>query len=84
MGLKDSGQHQATFTDKGINTDLGKTWVCVMLRNAISRAPGGKACVQNGISGSYLNAVFEFRVHKASDIWILHNFTKVGLLQLLG
>ena len=48
---------------------------------------GGKVHVQNDISGnSYVDAVLELRVDKASEIWtsLLHNFTKEGLLQLPG
>ena len=40
----------------------------------------------NGVSGSYMDAVFELRAHEASEIWasLPHNFTKEGLLQLPG
>ena len=29
-------------------------------------SPGGKTCDQNGISGNYMDAVFEFVVHEES------------------
>ena len=43
-----------------------------------------KARGQNGVSGSYMLAVFELRAHEASEIWtsLPYNFTKEGLLQL--
>ena len=43
-----------------------------------------KARGQNGISGSYMHAVFELKAHEASEIWtgLPHTFTKEGLLQL--
>ena len=43
-----------------------------------------KARGQNGVSGSYMDAVFELRVHETSEIWesLPHTFTKEGLLQL--
>ena len=45
-----------------------------------------KARGQNGISGSYMYAVFELKAHEASEIWtsLPHTFTKEGLLQLPG
>ena len=45
-----------------------------------------KARVQKGISGSYMDAVFELVVHEKSEIWtgLSHRFAKRGLLQLLG
>ena len=44
------------------------------------------APVQNGISGCYIDTVFEFMAHKESEIWtsLSHSFIKEGLLQLLG
>ena len=41
---------------------------------------------QNGVSGSYMDAVFELRAHEASEIWtsLPHTFAKEGLLQLPG
>ena len=43
-----------------------------------------KAHVQNGVSGSYMDAVFELVAHEESEIWtsLPHSFTKEGLLQL--
>ena len=43
-----------------------------------------KAHVQNGISGSYMDAVFELVAQEESETWINlpHSFTKEGLLQL--
>ena len=50
--------------------------------------PTVKACVQNGISGSYMDAVFELVAREESEIWtsLPHScrFTKEGLLQLPG
>ena len=45
-----------------------------------------KARGQNGVSGSYLRAVFKLKVHEASEIWtrLPHTFTKEGLLQFPG
>ena len=45
-----------------------------------------KARSQNGISGSYMDAVFELRAHEASVIWtrLPHTFNKEDLLQLPG
>ena len=44
--------------------------------------------VQNGVSGSYMDAIFELVVHEKSEIWtsLPHSFTncKEGLLQLPG
>ena len=41
-----------------------------------------KASAQNGISGSYMDAIFELVVHEESVIRtsLPHNFTKEGLL----
>ena len=38
------------------------------------------------LHGSYVDAVFELRMHEASEIWtsLPHTFTKKGLLQLPG
>ena len=46
----------------------------------------GGARVQNGVSGSYIDAVFELVAHEESDSWtsLPHSFTKEGLLQLPG
>ena len=46
--------------------------------------PGAMARVQNGFSGSSMDAVFELVAHKESDSWtsLLHSFTEEGLLQL--
>ena len=40
-----------------------------------------KARAQNGISSSYMDAVFELVAHEESEIWIRlsHNFIKEGL-----
>ena len=48
--------------------------------------PTKHACGQNGVSGSYMHAVFELKAHEASEIWtsLPHTFTKEGLLQLPG
>ena len=45
-----------------------------------------KARVQNGVSCSYMHAIFELVAHKQSKIWtsLLHSFAKGGLLQLPG
>ena len=45
-----------------------------------------KAHVQNGLCGSYMDTVFEFVPHEASEIWtnLSHSYTKGGLLQLSG
>ena len=42
-----------------------------------------KARVQNGVSGNYMDAVFELVVHEESEIWtcLSYSFTKGGLLQ---
>ena len=42
--------------------------------------------MQNGVSGSYIDAVFELVAHEESDSWtsLPHSFTKEGLLQLPG
>ena len=47
---------------------------------------GATARVQNGVSGSYMDAVFELVAHEESESWtsLPHSFTKEGLLQLLG
>ena len=39
-----------------------------------------KARIQNGVSGSYMDAVFELVEHEE----LPHSFTKEGLLQLPG
>ena len=56
---------------------MAKTKLYVSLWDSI------KACVQNGISGSYMDAIFEFMVH---EIWtsLPHRFAMEGLLQLPG
>ena len=43
-----------------------------------------KARVQNGVPGSYMDAIFKLVVHEESEIWtsLSHSFTKGGLLQL--
>ena len=45
-----------------------------------------KARVQNGISGSYMDAIFELVVHEKPEIWasLPYSFIKEGLLQLPG
>ena len=45
-----------------------------------------KACVQNGISGSYMDAVFVLVVREELEIWtsLPHSLIKEGLLQLPG
>ena len=45
-----------------------------------------KECIQNGVSCSYVHAIFELVEHEESEIWtsLLHSFTKGGLLQLPG
>ena len=42
-----------------------------------------KACAQNGIPGSYMEAVFKLVAHEESES-LPHNFTKEGILQLQG
>ena len=39
---------------------------------------------QNGVSGSYMDAVFELVAHEESESWtsLPHSFTKESLLQL--
>ena len=46
--------------------------------------PGGKVYAQNGVSGSYMDAVF--MVHLESEIYtgLQHNFAKGSLLQFPG
>ena len=48
-------------------------------------SPGATARVQNGVSGSYMDAV-ELVVNEKSESWtsLPHSFTKEGLLQLPG
>ncbi len=48
--------------------------------------PGGKARVQNGVSCSFLGAVFEVVADKESDVWtnLSCSFIKGDLLQLPG
>ena len=48
-------------------------------------SPGATASVQNGVSGSYMDAV-ELVVNEKSESWtsLPHSFTKEGLLQLPG
>ena len=43
-----------------------------------------KACVQNGLTGSYMDAIFEFVAHEESEIWtsLPHSFTEADLLQI--
>ena len=45
-------------------------------------APSIKACVQNGVSGSYMGAVFELVARKEFEIWtgLPRSFAKEGLL----
>ena len=45
-----------------------------------------KARGQNGVSGSYMHAVFELKEHEASEFRtsLPHTFTDEGLLQLPG
>ena len=45
-----------------------------------------KARVQNGVCGSYIDAVFELVAHEESEIWtsVSYSFTKEGILQLSG
>ena len=47
-------------------------------------SPGATARVQNGVSGSYMDAVFKLVAHHESEKSIPHSFTKEGLLQLPG
>ena len=48
--------------------------------------PGAATRVQNGVSGSYMDAVFELVAPEDSDVWtnLPHPFTREGLLQLPG
>ena len=48
--------------------------------------PGGKARAQNGVSGSFLGAVFEVVADEETEIWtnLSCSFIKGGLLQLPG
>ena len=49
-------------------------------------ASGATTRVQNDISGSYKDAVFQLVTHEGSESWtsLPHSFTKEGLLQLPG
>ena len=49
-------------------------------------APRATARVQNCVSGSYMEAIFELVANEESEIWtsLPHSFTKEGLLQLPG
>ena len=60
--------------------------ICIRISNVSDTllASDGKACVQNRVSGSYMDAVFKFVENEDSEIWtcLPHSFTKEGLLQL--
>ena len=60
------------------------SYISIAVGHVLSQ--GATARVQNGVSGSYGDAVFELVEHEESESWIslAHSFTKEGLLQLPG
>ena len=72
-------QSQLAFIYKYIN--IHKVSV-----SPIPRASGGKARVQNGVSGCCSGAVFEVIADEESEVWInlSCSFIKGGLVQLPG